>query len=142
MSTSRWLKWAPRGQVIEKGPDTEPPKPSKIFFGGFEGAPSELLPIIEPGSAPPLEAAPAEKEAAASQIVRWVGARCARGRGIFGSEKSLWHDYAGWSQKHKLSAISRELFSEILNQLFRRDMHGWWGIALALDVAAVERYIM
>jgi len=71
-----------------------------------------------------------------------MAARCLRQRGTWGSEKSLWCDYVGWSQQHKLSVIRRELFSKVLDQLFGRDMDGWWGIALAVDVAAARSYIM
>jgi hypothetical protein len=41
MSTSRWLAWTPkRGLIIEKGSETEPPKPPKVTFEGFAGASS------------------------------------------------------------------------------------------------------
>ncbi len=55
MSTSRWLTWVPKGQLIEKTADPEPPKPSKILSGGSEGATCEILPIIEPKYAAMIE---------------------------------------------------------------------------------------
>jgi hypothetical protein len=136
VSTSRWLTWNPKGQLIEKPPGPEPPKPSKVYSGGFEGASSELFPIIECPSEPFAEAWSADKDSAASQIFRWVGAQCVRRRDTWSSEKSLWRDYVGWCQQHKQSACPSEQFVAILNQLFRREMDGWHGIALAIDVAA------
>jgi hypothetical protein len=142
VSTSRWLTWNPKGQLIEELPGPEPPKPSKILSGGFEGARSELFPIIERPSAAPLpEPWSAEKDTAASQIFRWIGAQCVRRRDTWSSEKSLWRDYVGWCRRHELPAISRELFGEILTQWFRREMDGWWGMALAVDLAGTK-YLM
>jgi hypothetical protein len=100
--------------------------------------------------APPAAATPgpilpdpslAQKDAATSQIFRWVGARCARRQGIWSSEKSLWRDYVGWSQQHEASVVPRDQFGEMLDQIFMREMDGWWGIALGVDIAA-ERYVM
>jgi hypothetical protein len=84
---------------------------------------------------------PAEKNAAASQIFRWVEARCARRDGVWGAEKFLWRDYEAWSQQSKQSTCPRELFRETLDQCFDRRADGWPGIALAIDVAA-SRYVM
>jgi len=128
MNPSRWLTWAPNGRTIDKVPDHEPPKPSKVLSEGFEGAPSDLFPIAE--------CSPAERHAARSQIFRWVRARCMRRRDTWVSGKSLWHDYVGWCQQQKQFACSRELFVATLDQLFRREMDGWQGIALAIDFAA------
>ena len=133
MSPSRWLTWIPKGRTIDKVSDHDP-KPSEIPFEGFEGAPSELFPIAD--------CSPAEGGAARSQIFLWVGTRCVRRRDAWGSEKSLWHDYVGWRQQQKLPGVSRQRFGEIIDLLFTREMDGWWGIALAVDIAAVERYIM
>ncbi len=90
---------------------------------------------------PILNPLPAEKDAAASQILRWVEARCARRDGVWGAEKFLWRDYDAWSQQSKQSACPRELFRETMNQCFDCEGDGWRGIALAVDVAA-SRYIM
>ena len=141
MSTSRWLTWNPKGPLIEEPSDPEPPKPSKVYSGGFEGPSSELLSIIECPSEPFAEAWSAEKDSATSQIFRWVGAQCVRRRDTWSSEKSLWRDYVGWCRRHELPAISRELFGEILTQWFRREMDGWWGMALAVDLAGTK-YLM
>jgi hypothetical protein len=84
---------------------------------------------------------PAEKDAAASQIFRWVEARCARRDGIWGAERFFWRDYIAWSQQRKQSACPRELFRETLNQCFDCEADGWRGIALGSDVAA-SRYVM
>jgi hypothetical protein len=84
---------------------------------------------------------PAEKDAAASQIFRWVEARCARRSDVWGAEKFLWRDYEAWTQQSKQSACPWELFRETLNQSLDREADGWQGIALASDVAA-SRYIM
>ena len=35
---SKWLDWKPGVEIIEKGPDPEPTKPSKPGFVGFEGS--------------------------------------------------------------------------------------------------------
>jgi hypothetical protein len=56
-------------------------------------------------------------------------------RDTWSSEKSLWSDYVGWRQQHKVAVIPREQFAEILNRLFKREMDGWQGIALAIDMA-------
>jgi hypothetical protein len=128
-----------------KMPSPEPPKPSKILSGGFEGAFSEPSPIIEYPSDPSPEVPPLDSAAATAQIFRWASVRCVRRRDLWGSEKSLWCDYVSWLQQ-KVSVVPRERFAELLDQLFRREMDGWQGIALAVDVAAVEapasRHIM
>lgn len=85
---------------------------------------------------------PAEQDADASQIFRWASVRCVRRRDLWGSEKSLWRDYEAWSQRNKVSVVPRGRFAEILDQLFRREMDGWEGIALAIEVAPSGRYIM
>ena len=84
---------------------------------------------------------PAEKDAAASQIFRWVEGRCARLDGVWGAEGFLWRDYTAWSQQSEQSAFPRALFRETLNRFFDREADGWQGIALAIDVAS-SRYIM
>lgn len=43
-------------------------------------------------------------------------------------------DYTAWRRQHGVSVIPRERFAEILDQLFKREMDGWQGIALANDV--------
>jgi hypothetical protein len=88
------------------------------------------------------EPSPAEEYAARSHIFRWAGARCARSRGTWGSEKSLWRDYVGWRQQHKLSSLPRELFCENLNRCFDREKNGWRGIALAVDVEAAKVFLL
>jgi hypothetical protein len=88
------------------------------------------------------EASPAEKYAARSHIFRGAGARCVRARGTWGSEKSLWRDYVGWCQQHKLSSLPRELFCENLNRCFDREKDGWRGIALAVDVEAAKVFLL
>jgi hypothetical protein len=134
MSTSRWLTWAPKVQRIAKVSENEPPKPSKSLSGGFEGAHSELFPTSE--------CSPAELDAAKSQVFQWVGARCVRRRNVWGSERSLWHDYVDWGQQRKLTGVSRTQFSEIIDLLFTREMDGWWGIAMEVDILVAERHIM
>jgi hypothetical protein len=111
------------------------PKPSKGLSGGFEGAPSELFAISE--SSPVVEL-----DAAKSQIFQWVGVRCVERRNVWGSEKSLWHDYVGWCQQQKLTGVLRQQFGEIIDLLFTREMDGWCGIALEVDIEAADRYIM
>ncbi|MGA9929808.1 MAG: hypothetical protein WBQ13_02610 [Terriglobales bacterium] len=86
---------------------------------------------------------PAENDAAASQIFQWVKARCARRDGAWGAEQFLWRDYEAWSQRNKVSVVvTRGQFAEMLDQFFRREMDGWQGIALVVDVVASGRYIM
>jgi hypothetical protein len=65
-----------------------------------------------------------------------IGDRCVIRRDTWSSEKSLWSDYLGWRQQQKVSVFPRERFSEILDQLFQREMDGWQGIALAIDMPA------
>jgi len=136
MRTSRWLTWTPKGAVTEKMPDLGPPKPSKVHSGGFEGPFSAPSPIIErPCSASP-KATSTRRDAATSQIFRWIGARCVIRRDTWSSEKSLWSDYVEWRQQQKVPVVPREQFAEILDQLFQREMDGWPGIALAIDMPA------
>jgi hypothetical protein len=114
---------------------------------------------VDPGAVWPLELPPtrcpavsadaihaetsnAEREAATSQIFLWVGVRCVERRNDWGSEKYLWHDYVGWCQQQKLTGVSRKQFGEIIDLLFTREMDGWCGIALAVDIEAADRYIM
>jgi hypothetical protein len=118
---------------MEGVPNHEPPKPPKVTIEGFAGAAPGLFSIANP--------LPAEKDDAASQIFRWVEARCARRDGLWGAEKFLWRDYEAWTQQSKQSASPRELFRETLNQCLDREADGWQGIALASDVAP-SRYIM
>ena len=111
--------------------------------------PGAGLPLEQPTPRPTVEssepvlatASPVEKDAEASQIFRWVEARCARRDGVWGAEKFLWRDYEVRSQQSKQAACPRELFRETLNQCFDREADGWQGIALANDVAA-SHYIM
>jgi hypothetical protein len=128
MSVSRWLTWTPKAPIIEKMPDPEPTKPSKMISEGFEGATSALFTIVE--------CSPAEMDAATSQIFRWIRTRCVRRREIWSSEKSLWRDYFDWCHQDKRSVVQRERFAEILDESFRREMDGWQGIALAIDIVA------
>jgi hypothetical protein len=134
MSTSRWLTWTSKGAVTKEMPEPASPKPPKVTFEGFAG--------ITPGLFPIAECSIAELDTATSQIFRWIRARCVRRRDLWGSEKSLWCDYIDWRQQHKISVVQRERFAEILDQSFRREMDGWRGIALAVDVAPTGRYIM
>jgi hypothetical protein len=136
MSTSRWLTWTPKGVVMEEMSDPEPPKPSKVPSGGFEGPFSASSLIIErPRSASP-KATSTCRDAATSQVFRWIGARCVIRRDTWSSEKSLWSDYVGWRQQHKVPVVPREQFAEILDQLFQREIDGWQGLALAIDMPA------
>ena len=49
MSTmSRWLTWTPKASIIQKTPELEPSKPSKVIFEGFEGTNPGLFQTIEP----------------------------------------------------------------------------------------------
>jgi hypothetical protein len=41
-----------------------------------------------------------------------------------------------WRQQQKVPVVPREQFAEILDQLFQREMDGWPGIALAIDMPA------
>jgi hypothetical protein len=77
----------------------------------------------------------------AADISQWMTARCVRRRDTWGSEKSLWRDYVGWCQQQKQFHCPCELFVATLDQSFRREMDGWQGIALAIDVAA-NPYVM
>jgi hypothetical protein len=74
VSTSRWLTWIPKGQLIEKTADPEPPKPSKILSGGSEGATCEILPIIEPKYAASMIEMPSQDR---DEVLR----RCERQKG-------------------------------------------------------------
>jgi len=134
MSTSRWLTWTAKAEIMEKMPKAEPPEPSRIISEGFEGASPAHFPIEG--------CSPREMEAATSQIFRWIRYRCVKRRDIWSSEKSLWQDHVDWCQRHKLSVTERERFAEILDQLFNREMDGWRGIALAIDLEPSGRYIM
>jgi len=89
----------------------------------------------------PADPSPEVREAAKSPITHWIGARCVKRPDTWGSEKSLWQDFEGWRQQHKLSAVPLDLFGEILDRLFTREMDGWQGIALTVYVAAARRYI-
>ena len=133
MSTSRWLTWTPKGALLATKAHLEPPKPSKITSGGFEGTTPELFPIVEYSNA--------EMNAVTAEIFRWIRARCVKRGDTWSSEKSLWRDYHDWRQQHRLSVARRERFVEILDRLFRRELDGWRGIALAIDVVA-STYIM
>jgi hypothetical protein len=81
-------------------------------------------------------------DSAETGISLWIRARCTRRKDLWGSEKSLWVDYVGWRQQQTVSLITREEFAEILTHLLKREMDGWQGIALAIDVAPSERYII
>jgi hypothetical protein len=96
---------------------------------------------VAPGERILANQLPAEKDAAVSQIFRWIAVRGARQDGVWGAEEFLWRDYEAWSQQSKQAACPPELFRETLNRCFEREADGWRGIALALDVAA-SRYIM
>jgi hypothetical protein len=52
MSTSRWLTWTPKGQMIAKMPEREPSEPSKVPFEGFAGAALKMFQKIEQPSFP------------------------------------------------------------------------------------------
>jgi hypothetical protein len=121
---------------MEEMPDPAPPKPSKVNSGGFEGPFSVHSLIIERPHRASSKAMSTCRDAENSQVFRWIGDRCVRRRDIWSSEKSLWSDYLGWHEQQKVSVVPRERFSEILDQLFQREMDGWQGIALAINVRA------
>ncbi len=77
-------------------------------------------------------------ERARVQVSRWMAARCVRARRAWAAEKFLYRDYVDWCRQQESRPCPRELFVEILDQLFRREMDGWEGIALAMDVATVD----
>jgi hypothetical protein len=70
------------------------------------------------------------------QVSRWLGARCARSRHVWGSEKSLYHDYREWCQRRNQLPWSSTLFCSVLNESFDRELDGWQGLSLAADFAA------
>jgi hypothetical protein len=141
MSASRWLSWTPEGATIGKTLDREPPKPSKTRSEGFGGPVSGSFPIIKCPAGSSSEGSTVRTGATKSHIFRWIRARCAKRKDLWGSEKSLWVDYVGWQQQN-VSAVTREQFAEVLAEVFEREMDGWRGIALAIDVAPSERYII
>lgn len=59
MSTaSRWLTWTPsQPPITDTSPKTEPTKPSKLSFVGFEGTTSEEKPIIRESQPAPASRA-------------------------------------------------------------------------------------
>ena len=78
----------------------------------------------------------AEQETAKKQMLRWIDARCAWSQGVWGSEESLFRDYVQWCRKNSLPPCSKELFSAVLDESFQRELDGWQGLCLAVDVAA------
>ena len=74
-------------------------------------------------------------------ISRWLRSRCAQSWRVWGSEKSLWGDYSAWCEQHKQLACRRELFCEIMSEVFMRDGDGWQGVALAIDFREAK-YVM
>jgi hypothetical protein len=75
----------------------------------------------------------AEQETAKKQLLRWIGARCPCSQDVWGSEKSLYHDYRHWCRKYSRAACSNELFCVILDELFQRELDGWQGLCVAAD---------
>jgi hypothetical protein len=78
----------------------------------------------------------AEQETVKTQVLRWVGARCAWSQGVWGSENSLYQDYREWCQDCSQPPFPLELFSAVLDELFQSEMEGWQGVCLAVDFAA------
>jgi hypothetical protein len=115
-----------------------------------QGTPEPNVHEVVPGvpSVPPqskqirMNAEDYRSDSAGAGISLWIRGRCMRRPDLWGSEKSLWCDYVGWRQQHTVSVATREQFAEILDQSFRREMDGWQGIALEVDLPPSERYII
>jgi len=76
----------------------------------------------------------AEQETVKTQVLSWVGARCAWSPFVWGSEESLYQDYREWCQDCSQPPCPRELFCTILSEWFQRDAEGWQGLCLAVDL--------
>jgi hypothetical protein len=124
----------PEDAIISVSPGTEPPKPPKPTFDGFEGAIPRRMQIIYDV---PLDCDP---DAWRWEFSRWRSARCASRQGQEDSAgvACLWVDFSEWAVRRGGVPCTRATFERLLSEAGFRCVDGMAaGLLLLVDLEAV-----